>query len=376
MQHGSHAAGLIVLTLLVSWAGADLVHVPGDFASLQRAVDVVPPGTTIVVHGGTWGPLTISQPLRIVGNPPPLLVGGGEPYEFESPITLAGPGVGTVVLASVRIGATIPLTFCAGAPGISGGGFDALHIHDSAIRGPDVTYPCGFVPGSPAIAADLPFLLLERCTAEASQSVLFDCAEQGPDGVAAISTTGTVVLLDSAVGGGSVPDFCSQLPECGGICPPGGEGGPGLVCQELFRAGSEVTGGSGAKWTDFSGLFVCCEKPDGPAILAGSDVVLPDELSGSGPMVLGSTYTLEWTSAGPTAFLVAAFGPMPPLFVPTHGYVLLDLATVIPLGSLPTPGSFTFQLPANPRWTGVELGFQLVDDTTGMTRPVFGALLP
>src|SRR5687767_2941958 len=148
-----------IAPLLGAVAHAQVTHVPGDFSTIQDALDASPAGEVIVVHGGTWGAITIRRPVTLIGDPQPSIGGFGGPFP---PVTLDGPGLGKVTLSSIFVGGVfggndLPST---PPPGIHGGGFEALHIIDTTVVAPQRSM-FGFTGlglGNSAIVADVPFL--------------------------------------------------------------------------------------------------------------------------------------------------------------------------------------------------------------------------
>ncbi len=373
-------ARFAALLLLVPLAHAAEIHVPGDFDDLQAAIDAASPGDTVVVHGGTWGPIVIATPLQIVGDPAPLIVGDGPPFgSFDGPITLAGPGNGTVTLSNLNVGGTIHGFFYSHSdPGIGGGGFDALHVHDCEVRAPDWEFLTGIGVGEPAIDVSTPFVLVERSILQgsASKSDPFSpISGSAPPGSIGLRASGTVLLLDSTVRGGSAGPYFHNDVLCSGGCPPYGTGGTGVVCEELHHAASTIEGGEGADWFGVSGGF-CCTQPDGVAMQVNGEVQLANDLVASGSMQMGATYSLDWSTAGPTATLFWSLGADPPMFLSGLGYVYLDAPTTRILGPVPSPSGFSLVLPLAPSAAGLEVGFQVLDHGSYLSRPVFGTLLP
>ncbi|RKY18104.1 MAG: hypothetical protein DRQ55_14210 [Planctomycetota bacterium] len=379
--HRILASSVLCVLVAQPLGQAGTLVVPVDVPDLQQALDIAPAGTTILVQGGRWGPLVVTKPVHIVGHPSAFVAGGPGPSGgFRSPITLAGPGSGEVALSRIAVGGGADFfSYESAAAGIQGGGFDRLLVQDCVIDGPQLNLTLGEYPGDRGIDITIPLLLLERCRVEPSRPMEFDCADSGPDGVPAIESTGTVVLLDSRVRGAGGAVFC-QLFGCGagGIdCPDGGEGGPGVVCDVLYRAASRVAGGQGATWIDGeTGIDVCCVKADGPAVVARLDVELAGDLSSSGALLAGSTWTLRWNTPGPHALLFAAPGAGTPTLLPAAGVLFLEPTALLSLGVVASPGSRCFVVPNEPDLIGQQVGVQLLDASGQLTRPVFGSVLP
>jgi hypothetical protein len=104
-------SALAFSALLTQSSFAGQLHVPGDHATLQGAIDAASAGDVIVVAGGVHPPITIDRPLTIVGEDgdrPTIRYHTGPekpgPSCGQQPaIRLAGSGAGVVVLASLDI---------------------------------------------------------------------------------------------------------------------------------------------------------------------------------------------------------------------------------------------------------------------------------
>jgi len=362
-----------------SSAGGGVLNVPGDYADLQEAIYRALPGDTILVHGGVWGPLTIDKPLTLLGNARPLIQGDGTPpYDFSPPITLAGPGWGDVVLADLEIGGTIhgyAYTATSSRPGIEGGGFAELHIVDSHVEGPRWVGLTGLGLGVPAIDVHVPFLVIERSFVKGARTDTDDTfMTMGVDGAPGVLAGDTVVLLDSTVEGGDSGEFRYPSSSCGFGCP-GGRGGPGILCSTLYHAGSTIRGGAGAIWTTDS-WTPCCQDQGGEPMVVGAEIELANELTGPGEMSVGRSYSLQAQAQGPAAVLFASLGLNPPRLLPSMGQLFLDLGTLVRLGAVSTPGEVAIRVPLDPDLLGLEVAFQLLDPTTGLTRPVVAVAHP
>ena len=378
---------LVLITLTLAAAGpvhaAGEIHVPGDYLDPQAAINAALPGDLIVVHGGTWRSITIDKPLHLLGDPAPLFEGmlqGTFSLDYVSPLTLAGPGSGVVTLSNIKTGGSIGGIASHVGSGVTGGGFDELHIFDSVLRGNAWTAVTDPAPGAPGLSVSVPFVLIERSTVEASAS-LEVTGLGGAESVAGIqASSSTVVVLDSTVKGGTGGPWymhpswgpCSGF----GSCTPCaiGVGGAGIKCHTLHHAGSTIIGGKGADWYDDTWAY-CTTLPDGPAVSAVVEVPLSNNLVGTDKMKLGSTYGLLWTTPGPSAWLFFSLGVGPPLQIPGLGLGYLDLGSAVSLGVHAAPGAATFAIPSTPALLGQTVAFQAFDPTAGViTRPVAGTL--
>lgn len=360
------------------------IDVPGDYSDLQVAIDHARSGDVIVVHGGTWGPIVIDKSLTLIGDPRPLLMSDlSVGLQQVPPIELAGPGTGEVVLANVEVGGRV-CGFQIGIilGGIHGGGFDELHVFDSAIAAPRWGLCLtGVAEGAEAIDVAVPYVLVVNSTVLASDGAADDCYLFVPDGVAGIrAPASTVVVLDSSVRGGSFRRPCVPVHDPSGPCGgAGGAGGDGVVATKVVEAGSKILGGPGATWTTLEGKF-CERKPDGVPVAAAEHDLLLDDLYSSGPAQLGQPFVLSWTTPGPVAGLFWSHGPAPPFhLVAGLLEVHLDPASMRLLRMVPAGGgtrSFELSVPVASALIGFEAAFQAFDPPDHVTRPVVAVLRP
>jgi hypothetical protein len=364
----------VLATLLAPSIEAQTLHVPGDHPDLQAALDAAPPGARIHVHGGTFATITIAKPVTLLAHPPVTIEGEGGPFLYTPPITLAGPGSGEVVLDGVVTGGVANGTIQSQlGPGIVGGGFDELHVLDCTIRAPIWCCVTGLGEGRPGLDVTVPFTLVERSLVVASGNEPDGLSFSGWPGAPGLRSTGTVTLLDSTLTGGNSGTYFFPGPACGGGPCPTGDGGAGLQAAELYHAGSTITGGSGAVWLDDMGVF-CCANPPAPALdVGGAIVALPADLELLGPVRIGERVRLTLRSPGPTATLLVALNVDAPVIVGTIPGVRF-LTGVMSLGPVATPGTVEVPIPWNLDMIGRELAFQLLDPTTGYSRPVVDLL--
>ena len=372
------AAALACCFALAASGSAQVVHVPGDYFELQDAIDAAAPDTTIVVSGGTYLRVVIDKPLTIIGSQTfdilPDSPGGGL---AEPAVRLTGPGHGEVRLSNVRIGMHIyALAFYDSEPMLEGDGFDAVHLYDCFLNAPWAFDWNGIYPGVDTIDVDVPLLWIERSevqggdtatTASYSFSHTFDAG-------LAIRSTGTVVLLDTEVEGGSGPSIVWDDPQ--GNCPapcPGGLGGDGIHCDRLFQSSnSTVTAGTGTRWLALNGGF-CCEGDPGVAMVVNEHIPLAGGLRATDAPVLGQNLTVELDAPGSASMLVLATGVgMPVVLGPNH--LFLDDPLVF-IGVVPTPTTAVLPVPASPSLAGFGFGMQLYG-VAGWSRPMAGVLIP
>ena len=373
-----HIAAALVLASLAS---AQTV-VPDDVPDLQQAIDQAVAGETIVVKGGKWGPLTITKPIQIVGDPAPTLVGEEDPFAptHLPAIQLAGPGSGAVSLARVKIGWAAPGFLSAyKTAAIEGGGFAELRIFESEVSAPGWLGLTGLGFASPGISVSVPTLWVEQSKVIGGYANTDDCWFPGntfPDADPAI-VAHDVVVLDSFVVGGSSPPQSAYEPLCGGGCPPGGAGGTGIVAQRVFHAASQISGGTGTDWTDCDYSQFCCVAPSGEALQVGLEIALTNDMVGLTPLKLGQSFQLvALTPAGFGLLLVST--PAPPTNWGAIGWGFLDPGLLKPLGLIDGTGQIhAIPVPNDPTLTGLALAFQVADGLTAkLTRPVGRTFIP
>jgi hypothetical protein len=366
-------------------AGSTLaqIEVPGDYATLQAAITAAAPGSTIVVTTPVLqGPIVIDKPLTIIGDPVANLGTDGLCHTpIPIPVELAGPGYGTVVLAQVNLQQCIDGGYMTEVLG--GGGFSELHIYDSTV----FTSPTGLTgsgAGDAAVKVSVPFVLVSGSTVIGGADAIDICTFGGFGGIQipylaypAIDAPGSLVtLLDSFVQGGSHLTFCCEYCACPAdlstIVSPGG---PGVVASEVLVAGGTVAGGAGARI--LADMVFCGTSPDGPAFVASTVDALPGVLSSSGPLALGTSWTLSYVTPGPLGALFFGLGANVPAYLPGQGWYFLGPDLLL-LGPVPVgvPGTFTAPIPADPILSGFEVTFQLFDTSTGLSRPEIGVLVP
>ena len=376
-------SAVLSISVLAASAAAQVFHVPGDFPTLAAAVAGVPANAVIVVHGGTYPPITIAKPLTIVGSPQTTIDNTDEPDHANptglvASITLAGGGSGRVTLENVRTqGIADGSIFSSSGEGVVGGGFAELHLVDCDVQPAQWTLLTGQAQGADAVAVDVPYVLVERCTIIGGLSDTDDCDYPlNPSGGAAMRVPGgTIAVLDSTVTGGRGPIMCFSAGNCPGGPLPESDGGAGIVAHTVLRASSTITGGKGQPVT--CGSIVVGTEADGPAIVADVVADLGSALGSSGAAVLGASWTLSWSTSPGTSLLAFGTPSTPPLDLGGKGFLFLEPSTLHLLAVTGGMATLPSTLPATATLAGVEFGVQIYDpELKELTRPVVAVLRP
>lgn len=339
---------------------------PGDPAALQNAIDAAPPGATILVHGGTYDPITIDKPLDIIAEPrASLTITGACPFvTAEALVTLAGPGSGRTTLNNFGVAGFVDGFFFCGDPDplVVGGGFDEFWLVDSTLS---AGWCCltGAAPGAPAIRTTVPTLVV------AGSSVApLDADTDGfpgfPQPVGIDAPTSTVIVTHSTVRGGSyltyVDDFCT------GTFPTGAPA-IGIVANLLFTTGSEVSGGAETFAQCPFGSTIVGSHPEADAYDANIATDIFANLTPLNAPLRGSAWDLETTTSGSGGFLFINFDTEPVEFKPGLGWDFLTVAetfqtVVVPPGF----GVQSFPIPDLVDLVGFELALELLDFDIGL----------
>lgn len=367
-------------------ANTATLTVPGQFPQIQAAIDAASAGDTILVNGGTYGPIVVDKAVSILGDPRPTIDNTATP--FQDPvvlpaITLAGSGAGTVRLVNLRTrGATSGSFYTGTNGGVFGGGFAELFIEDCDIEAAEWFLLTGLGRGAPGVSTVVPYVFITRTSVRGGATDIDVCdAAPGlpPGGAGVTAPKSTVVIVDSDVQGGAGAGLCFSLANCPGICPCptlGGFGGSGVVCDRLFVGGpsNRIAGGLGSDVTCFGGgdFVVVGKQPDGAPIVARESIDLGRDLAGSGPLAIQQSVALIWKPT-PLPFLLVST-PTPPVFVGDAGWLFLEPSTLV---SVPAAGSFVqATLPNQPSFIGVTVGVQVFDPTRGLTVPYVSTVGP
>lgn len=372
-------------------ASAAQIHVPGDFAVLQDAIDAAAPNDVIIVHGGTHDPITITKPLTIVGQPMAAidntLIGSPAHHHHQvDNVTLLGPGAGRVTLVNLDVKGVSDLGFHFSSMGsrIAGGGFAELLVLDCKLRPPTAQSASGGYQSRDCVSIGASYVLFVRSEATGAPGGTDVCGPwpslanfAGKSGAGIRASGATVVVLDSVVRGGEGADLCFYP-----SCPPSGSavpgGGDGISAAKVFHSGSVIEGGAGVPIYCDTGSFPLTylgDSPPGVPIVAPSVIALDAKFLAPLPPVLGGNWQLSWTTTGnPTLLLVGL--PGAPLLVPGNGWLFLQ-STAFVVTTVPGGAQIAnIPVPATPALAGAAFTLQLLDPLTKLTRPVTAALLP
>lgn len=367
-------------------AVAQAIHVPGDYPTIQQALDAAPSGAVVIVHGGIWDAITIERPVTLIGDEFPV-IGGVSGY--FAPIALQGSGKGRVVIQGVAVGGVFTDSFVSARPpaGIQGGGFEELYVSSAAITAPqrpifDFT---GLGYGSSAIDVNVPLVVLDGVSAiGGGAGIDDDCTGSPPEWIPPPAIRApTLIMIGSSAQGGRNGSFQSHLWPTQADCDPHNcpflPGGAGIECGVLYYTGSlesVATGGVGATWSACAGGPPCCSSPEGVDIIAGRVVRLADDLAVPERLALGARYTLRLDSPGPTVLLLRASGLRPPVLVRGRGQFFLDPGSTRNLGAIQAPGTVTFFVPPVSSLIGRTVAHQTLDPEKGFSRPVMSVIVP
>lgn len=366
----------LLTAMTTETARAQVVHVPGDYADLQLAIDQVAPNTTIVFTGTRYG-IVIHKPVTIIGTKNATILPEGPFHGVSEPaVLLAGPGTGAVRLVNLHIGEEIyGLAFVDCKPILHGGGFSEVHLFDCTLDAPWTFDWNDLKPGVDTVDLNTPLLWIERCTVSGgdTSTTSYYPFKQSFDAGAAIRSSGTVVLLDSKVVGGSGPSLEFDDPH--GACPqvcPGGLGGDGVHCDRLFQSiSSTVSAGVGTAWSA-NGSF-CCQGAAGNETIVNEHVTLSGGLTAMGLPTLGQPLSVLLDAPGSSSVLVLSTGIGAPVMSgPNHAFLKSPWVIV---GAVSTPSTTALLVPSTPTLAGLEFGMQLFG-VAGWSRPLAGVVTP
>lgn len=372
------------------------VFVPGSFSTPQAAIDGSPAESTIIVAGGTWGPLTIDKAITLIGHPAPTFVADDGPnfhYNGQDPaIFLDGPGSGQVTLVNVICSASFMRFLPSGSsisrvtPGIAGGGFDELHVYDCTISAVewDRSILTGVGLGEPGIELGREHVAPTRLWVQGSLVRGGQTSDDGfldtipPTNPGAISSDGDVVLIDSTIIGGSyIPQFVSILsPDCFGTV-----GGVAVDCEQLYDSGSLLLAGQSAFYTEVPSGNTC-QAPPGPNLDVSRRISGTTQLFLQGRPRVGRRFSVLWNlpacASEPMLIITEGFGSQ---LCGSFGTLFLNLTpgtllNNITIRSGPT-GIVDLHIPDDARLIGFEAAFQVfVPGGAGMSSPLGVVVLP
>lgn len=403
------ALGLALTLAPTSAHALDVLHVPGDFATLQDALDAAAPDDTIVIDGGEHLYTRIEKPVTLVGraaNEPYLTVDAGgvttspgsDPEQFPA-LVIDDPG-GLVTLVGVKVGGvtsatTVPHT--SGSLTASGAG-DVRVLH-STVRAVAFVEGAEFALGSGTMGVgfgiDSLTVVDSRVLGAGHLSTAFYYCYQNLhpsfSGLG-VFTNRPPVLLDSEVLGGSSYKNAGYGPSCDGITSyvpascdelSGGMGGTALAVQgDAWVADTTLTGGRGATvfWDgDAPPPGFPCAKPSGAPFSGDQLVELGNgvALSSSGAMVENRPWSLSW-EVGEGAILLMGPALVEPQTRPgdTALFVDPDEITIRPIPQAGA-GSMSGNVGAlDEALLGKVMAFQIYTPGEGLSRPVLTAFQP
>lgn len=368
----------------------------GNFTGLQAAIDFAQAGDVIVVNGGCYAGIVIDKSLSIVGAGTirrldfPCSGGptGDSCVGVACPAIEIGPTAGVVALT----GFTVDGRWDAGAfdsdaePTLRCAPGSDVRLYDCTVTGPIAWQPTGTQPMlSPAIESIGADLTLVRTTVTGAEHIVdtpdsgFWLYVLGFDGPPAIVGS-EVLVLDSTVTGGTQGDFWmgsfdSNCPPSwpSGVNPSFHQGGTGIIATRVLHANSTIQGGVGATITNACsggpGLLYN-QQPAGIPIVASTVIVLANDLISSGPVKLGSNWTVNAAGSGGT--IVMGIVRPDPIAVGGHGWLFLAPS----LGVFLPGNSIAATVPMNSSLLGIKFGVQWVSPTGWLSRPVFEVIQP
>lgn len=388
------AQAATILLVITAPALSAQLQVPQDHASIQGAIDAASAGDVILVNGGDHGPFVIDKPLTLIGSAsdrPVLRTYSVMEFQslpapsFDPPVTLAGPGFGVVTLAGFEIGGDeLFWEYQDSAPAIGGGGFDGLRVLHCEVAAPEWSN-LGNPFFSPGIDVDVAHLLVRDSSVVGGKAGFNGgyWMPTLPSGGAGILSTGDVDLFDSHVRGGEGFDnvYDHAVLSGPGVCEDisDGEGGPGVSTPGVLRvSGSTIEGGPGADvYVDKDDVTTfLCQRPDGAPLDVGQMLALDESLSGDGPLVPLTHWTLSSISASSTeAFLVLSLAPSAPVATSVGPlYMPIDALFLLPVATGET--SLSFPVRDDPALLGATVVIQRYDlSDAALSRPVHATFL-
>ena len=383
------ALAIVTLLLLAAPSQAGVIRVPEDHVDLQDAIDAASAGDVIAITGGTHYGVTVDKPLTLVGSAsqkPSIEHGFFSPGSTSLTPCIRLSTEGVVTLANLTLHTGFNSSSSVFPPPAVSGSCDELRILHCAISS---TNPTGDGYQAPAngMWADCERMLFVDSSAlgcemyfnlGVSQIASVENAGSG------LSTSGQLTVLDSVLTGADGPFATVHGTnwQCG---QPGGSSGSGALAASLAHANSTFTSGvAGAASVNYAAPWSdqpdeVCDLPVAAPIVAQS--VMEWDAStlalSSGGFVADQTTTVTVGALGNALLLV---GP-PDVTAPQVGiagalYLDADQLSITPINAPSqvtrdiTPGAF------DPEQWGSLVGLQLYSPGTGLTRPVFMAVLP
>jgi len=216
---------------------------------LQGRIDRARPGSTLVVPAGSWKAIVIDKPLTLIGDEGAVIYSDQEygPDPFPAPITLDGPGHGTVTLANLdTVGSVDGHLYSSIAGGIAGGGFETLELQQCRIEAPVYWRWHLTCAGGPGISVDVEHVLVVDSEVLASEGRHDFCGyARGAAGIDAPSSS--VEIFGSTVVGASFVDPC-MLEACPDSLTMEEVAGPGVRARCLVGS---AFGASPRFWRSF-----------------------------------------------------------------------------------------------------------------------------
>jgi hypothetical protein len=380
---------LACLLALGAPLAAATLEVPGQFATLQGALDSAAPGDVIVVTGGVWNDVVVGEAVTIqgrIGQEPVIRCtgAGGAPY---AALRLDGPGAGVVQLDHLRIegGSMDGALFTEAFKGVRGGGFDELRLFDCEVEGGEWVAPTGVHDGADAVEVTVPYTVIQGCTLTGREGVGFladgaafqwDVADSGD----AVRSTGDVAVFASTlVGADGVTGTVTDPADWPFFPPLWGPsiGGDGVQASgKVWHAQVTFDPGQGFLMTCPPCGDSVMSQPGQPVRAAGGQVSLLGDVSSAGPPRLGQTWTLSFTELSDSSLLVLGL-PGAPLKA-GGGVLFLDVDELL-LAPLSGPGhgdAVPLAVPTDASLLGLTVGAQIYAlGVKKLLNPVFGTLI-
>lgn len=349
----------------------------GAYRDLQQAIQAAPAGATLVVRGGTYGPLTIQRSLKILGRPTPRIQApeGGAGAQ-PAAIQLVGTGSQRLVLDNLHIqGRADGSRWTSPGSALRGSGFAEVVVMDSTIHAPVWYNASRICAGADAIDLEgAHHLTLHRCDVRASSCDLGGAVNvmAAPGGGAAVRAPGAkVTLLESVLAGGDGPTASwnwfptSQPCTCPGL---GGEGGDGVIAAEVFRSDSAISGGQGGE-VHVNGVSFGRQEA-GEAVRANQlHPVSQARLLSTSPAIIGQPWSVVFPTSPMGGFLLAGPPRATPLAFGSEWFFLASAPIVMDL--MPSTSTFGFLVPNRRFLIGTEVNFQVLDVlSTSLSAPL------